>query len=677
MSPPPPAAPPPAQKAGPPTIPAGLKAPAPVPPAPPKAVPPPRAQASGSGGWKKPVLIGGSLGALLALAGIGFLVYNKRKGAHDNGPSATGSQIQLAVNTNPAGASLRITGDTASAQHYSSETKCDATCTLSLEPGTYQITAFLDGYEPAASGVNLAAGSPPPASLSLTLEPQPQSLRVLTDLPQGTVAIDDQPPQNLQDGQFVMDGVKPGMHTLKLASRIGEAQFSFDMQNGAAPKLTSPVAAKNLFAMLVTSIGNHARVTTSSGPMKLVANGQAESDVTTEGVDLKNYQNGVMEFVVGEGKDQKNVKENYGPAPALTAFFKSDQNIGTLIVAASNANSNNGEDDARVYLNGKEYTRKTQKGQVRIPAIGPVTVRVIKDGFEPSPQQTGEVKKGAELRMEFKLKPISEMVSLQIRGGTAGAEVVIDGQRAGLVGSDGSYNSTVAPGDHTVEIRRDGFGPKRLQRTFRAGQPVTISGADAVLVAERPATPAAPERVTIGGNTPAPPKPAVQPLRAGTMDDWEMNSLWRQEDGAYIHRGAGWIPYKLPAKGTFTFTVQLQKGGNIFRSGKIRWAVNYIDAKNYVLYEIDNKNFWAKVVDNGKAFERTKAPHGIDSKDKSFTIQIEVMPNTVTTRIQRNGQWIQLDSFVEARNFSDGKFGFLVNGDDQIAISDFHFQPVR
>jgi hypothetical protein len=613
---------------------------------------------------------------MLALAGIGFMLYNKKRKGGTPESTATGSQIQLAVNTNPAGAALRITGDTASAQHYNSETKCDATCTLSLDPGTYQITAFLDGYEPAASGVNLAAGAPPPA-LTLTLEPQPQSLRVLTDLPAGTVAIDDQPAQALQDGQFVMDGLKPGMHTLKLASNVGNAQFSFDMQNGAAPKLSSPVTTKNLFAMLVTSIGNHARVTTSSGPMKLVANGQAESDVTTDGVDLKNYQNGVTEFVVGEGKDQKNVKENYGPAPALTAFFKSDLNIGTLIVAAANTNSSAAEDDARVFLNGKEYPRKTQKGQVRIPTIGPVTVRVIKDGYEPSAQQTGEVKKGAELRMDFKLKPVAEMVSLQIRGGTPGAEVVIDGQRAGIVGTDGSYNSAVAPGDHTVEIRRDGYGPKRLQRTFRAGQPMTISGADAVLVSERPATPATPERITIGSNTPAPPKPTVQALRAGTMDDWEMNSMWRQEEGAYIHRGAAWIPYKLPAKGTFTFTVQLQKGGNIFRSGKIRWAVNYMDSRNYVLYEIDNKNFWAKVVDNGKTFERTKSPHGIDSKDKSFTIQIEVMPNTINTRIQRNGQWIQLDSFAEARNFSDGKFGFLVNGDDQIAISDFHFQPAR
>jgi hypothetical protein len=40
------------------------------------------------------------------------------------------------------GASIRVNG----------ETKCVSDCKFTLAPGTYQITAFLDGYEPAASG---------------------------------------------------------------------------------------------------------------------------------------------------------------------------------------------------------------------------------------------------------------------------------------------------------------------------------------------------------------------------------------------------------------------------------------------------------------------------------------------------------------------------------------------
>ena len=63
-------------------------------------------------------------------------------------------------------------------------------------------------------------------------------------------------------------------------------------------------------------------------------------------------------------------------------------------------------------------------------------MRVFKDGFEPSAQQIAEIKKGAEVRMEFKLKPATVMISLLIRGGTPGAEVLVDQQRVGVVGPD-------------------------------------------------------------------------------------------------------------------------------------------------------------------------------------------------------------------------------------------------
>jgi PEGA domain len=688
MPPPPPApnppiktvpAPPPA-KAGPPPV----GAPPPVGPPPagmppggaPRAAGPPPAGSPPppSGGWKKPMMIGGLLGAFIALGWIGFMMYNKRKGATASGTTATAIGGMVTVTTNPAGANVRVVGETAAAVHFNAENKCDMPCTFTLEPGSYQVTAFLDGYEAAASGVTLPPNvATAPTPLALTLEPQSQSLRVLTDLPQGAVALDDQPPQPLQDGQLVWEGLKPGMHTAKLTSRTGEASFSFETANGVAPKLTSPVTTKNLFAMAVSSIGQKARVTTSSGPLKLAVNGQPEADASPDGVDLKNFQSGgVMEMVVGDGKDQHDVKESYLPNPALTVFLKSDLNIGTLIVST-------GEDDARVFVNGKEYPRHTQRGQVRIPTLGPVTVRAIKDGFEPTPQLTGDVKKGAELRLEFKMKPANVQAGLLIRNGTPGADVVVDGRPVGMVGPDGSFSGSVPAGDHTIELRREGFQTKKLERNFRPGQPTTIGPPDGELVAVRPNTPQnPPERVTIGSTAPTIPRPTAPSVRAGTMDDWEVNTLWRNEDGTYIHRGAAWIPYKLPAKGTFTFTIQLQKGGNVFRAGRIRWAANYRDAKNYALYEMDNKTFWGKVVDNGKTFERAKMPHGIDSKDKSFVIQVEVAGDHITNSVQRGGQWVVLDTWSEAgRNFSDGKFGFMIQGDDQIGISDFHFQPSR
>src|SRR5262249_9157938 len=134
-------------------------------------------------------------------------------------------------------------------------------------------------------------------------------------------------------------------------------------------------------------------------------------------------------------------------------------------------------------------------GVVRIQTIGPVSVKVMKDGFDQPAVQTAEVKKGVDTRMDFTLKAAPQMATLQITGGTPGAEVVVDGRSIGTVGADGTFTSgALPPGDHVVGIRRDQFSPKQLSRTFRAGQTITISGPDAVLTAQQtqPATPTQP-----------------------------------------------------------------------------------------------------------------------------------------------------------------------------------------
>lgn len=602
-------------------------------------------------------MVGAILGILIAVGGVVFLVKMARK--RNQMQAAATAEIQVEIATTPPGASVRING----------ETRCTSTCKLSLAPGNYQVTAFLDGYDPAASGVVLTPGQP--ASVSLALEPQAQSLRILTDLDSGKIVIDDQPPADLQEGQFTLDHVQPGPHTVKITGKTGEGSFSFETAAAKPPTITGPITAKNLSAVVVASMGNQAHVVTNSGPLKLAVNGQPEADAGPGGVDLKSFQAGVDELVVGDGKDQRSVKESFGPAPMLTAFFKSDLNIGTLIVST-------GEDDVRVFLNGKEYPLRTKRGQIRIQTIGTFTVHVVKDGFDSVPAMAPAViKKGAETRLEFKLTAVPQYSTLRIIGGMSGVEVLIDQRSAGTIGADGTFsNTSVQPGDHVIDLRRDQFVPRRYQRTFKAGQPVTISGSDAVLVAEaRPQPP--PEKKV---EPPPPPrqKAAVTPPPPKTygMTDWEDNSVWREDNGAWMHKGAGLLFYKLPPKGVFNFTVQLVKGGSIFRGGKIRWVLNYIDNKNYDLFELDNKNFTPKVIVKGKTSERPKTPLKDLEKQKSFTVQIDVTPDHIVHKMLMGSDWVTLDTWAEpGLNFSGGKFGFMVQGDDEIGINSFKFQP--
>jgi hypothetical protein len=491
-----------------------------------------------------------------------------------------------------------------------------------------------------------------------------------------------------------------------------------------SPQITGAVTAKNLSAVLVSTFGNTGRIVTSSGPTKLAVDGQPQADASSAGTDLPSFPPGVHELVLGEGTAQKNVKENFGPAPMLTAFLKSDLNIGTVIVST-------GEDDVTVFVNNREWRRKTQKGQVRIQAIGQVNVRVAKNGFEVLPPQTADLKKGAEVRLEFKMKPLVVVGVLQIRGGTPGAEVLIDSKSVGTIGPDGNFNlNGVQPGDRAIELRRDQFTPKKYSRNFKAGQPTVLSGADVVLAAAAAPPPTNgtvrisrnPAEASItyrrqdesqnhdlrGGQVELPPGSYVftarapgytdrtQPVqlaagetrtleltlnkaapvvRNGTMADFEDPAAWKQEDNVFVHRGEAFLPYRLAPKGVFQFTVQLIKGGGVFRAGRIRWRLNYIDPRNYAQFEIDKKNFSARDIVKGKNTERAKTQH--DMKDaKSFTIQIEVTPEHIVHRLRTGDSWVTLDSWAQlGRDFTQGKFGFWIQGGDELGITDFSFTP--
>jgi hypothetical protein len=159
------------------------------------------------------------------------------------------------------------------------------------------------------------------------------------------------------------------------------------------------------------------------------------------------------------------------------------------------------------------------------------------------------------------------------------------------------------------------------------------------------------------------------------MADFEDSQAWKKEGELWVHKGAGFLPYKLSGKGVFTFTVELVKGGSIFRPGKIRWCVEYIDGKNYLLSEMDRKIFWTGVIQKGNRLERKKAPHNIENP-RAFTIEVDITADQLVQKVYTGNEWTTLDSFSEpGRDFTQGKFAFLIQGNDEIAISNFKFVP--
>ena len=664
-------------------------------------------------GWRRLIYVGILVGLLGSLGLWVTMVQIARERNPDLAPVSTSSTaIPVNITTTPPGATIQI----------NNETKCTSNCKISLSPGNYQVTALMDGFDPVATGVTVVPGAP--VNVNLNLSAQAQAVRVLTDLPSGSVSLDDQPAGQLQEGQLILDRVPNGAHTMQITGGGGTARFAFELVGGKPPVITGPITSRDVTAVLVSSLGNEASVQTNS-PQKITLDAQPQGETTDSGLQLKNVTPGNHDLMIGEGKDAKKMVVTFGAAPMLTAFVKSDVNAGTLVVAT-------GEDGVSVFVNGKEQKRRTDRGQLRVMTLGDVTVRVAKEGFQPLLERSAKINKGEETRLEFKLIPLPQVASLQVRGASPGTSVHLGDRILGTIGADGSLSvANLPPGEHVLELRRQGFANKKFTRTFRAGETVLLTGAELAMVpttalvhlALSPPDAAVTWRHSDESQTHAVREPSfkleagsyvfsikapgyedrtervqvaagetrtlefrltkaavtvtqTKPLPASSPIDWSKTG-WDFEDGAWVKKGGSFVVVRSgPVNGTVTFTAELKKGGGFLRgAGKIRWFLDYTDSKNYALFELDKKNFTIKEIREGRSLDRGKRSQpGGDLR--SVEIQVEVSGDRVTNRMKVGQQWMTLDSWtVPGHDFTDGKFGFFVPGSDEIGITNFHYSP--
>ena len=548
----------------------------------------------------------------------------------------------------------------------------------------------------------------PSASAPAALPPEPALpvLKLSSDTGTGKVAFDDQPPAEFQDGQWTLDKIPAGEHKLKVDGPQGGASFTFSTEAGAVPVVKGSIVSHGVLAVVVGSMAARLHVYSSDPSTKVSLDGQAPLDVPQDGVDLPSISAGPHELAVTRGSDQYQYKLdiNAGTAPTLSAFLESGQNLGTLVVVT-------GEENAKVFLNGKPQQQLTQGGQLRIPnlELKDYVVRVSKSGFQDAPEQRIRIREGEQPKLIFNLQPIPHLASLKIQGGVPGATVLIDQTPVGTVQPDGTLTvATVNPGDHIVELRKAGFKPRQIKQHFVVGAAVSLAAADVALDAApgdlRITFTPADAQVTVAkaGETPTKVNNGgTLSLSAGSytltaktadnftrssaveviaghsknldlslapsgMSKWNDPAGWKQEKGSFLHKGGDFVMYSVsPTSGTFVFSAMLAKGH------RLQWVLNCIDANNYVLFQMDDNNFYRTVVRNGQKEGETKVPHKGDKK--SFrTLQIRVGPNEITHQIRQGENWVVLDRWTQpGNNLSLGRFGFYIPGNDQVALSTF------
>jgi len=668
--------------------------------------PPAKAVPPAAFNWKRAVIVGATMGALV-FSGIIYTVRYARKEKSSMPPGS----VAVEIRTTPPGASIRI----------DDQEKCKSNCKLDLPPGQYKIQAVLLGYETQVTPITAAPNGQP---IDINLQPLAPVVRLFTDLTGGKVSLDDQPAGDLQEGQLVLDHVAPGKHKLKISSQVGDTEFQFEAGPGRIPEITGQVKAANMLAVVVSNFSTQAKVFASTN-LKISVDGVASGEVGQQGLELKSLNAGDRELTLGEGKDQQKVLIGLGAQPAVTAFLKLNINAGTIVVTT-------GEDDVKVLVNGVATKRPTQHGQMRLPGmpVGKYTIKVVKDGFNEEQPQKVEVKRGEEARVEFKLHAIVRLASLRMRGAIPGASIVLDGSALGVVQQDGTFtHANIQPGDHTVEIRREKFSSKRLPRSFKAGETVELVGNDVILERaagtiqlqnlpadakltlkrsdEAQARAVQGASLTVGEGTytitaraagftdksvtvqivagesknvdmtmvrerVAEKQSSGPVVRAGTLADFENAKEWYAEGEFTAHKGGNTVLYgRTPVSGTFTFRMALLNGK------RLQWYVNYVDAKNYVLYQMDKKYFYRHDVVNGKndKAKEVKVEHGLD-KQSVYQFQIDVTANAITHSLNDGAAFRVIDNFNNAgRNVAAGKFGLMIPGKDVFGLSNFRFQP--
>ena len=548
--------------------------------------------------------------------------------------------------------------------------------------------------------------SPPgdkPASTVTPADLQLPVLKLSSDTA-GKVAFDDQPAADLQDAQWGLDKVPSGDHTLKFDGPSGGFVATITTSPAALPVIKTPITAKGVLAVAVSSLGDHVHVYASDPTAKFSLDGQAPVDLPPDGLDFSPVANGAHELNLSQGAEQYKLAIEVSSTPALAAFVESGQNVGTLVVVT-------GQDKARVFLNGRALDQQTQGGQLRIANLEPkeYAVRVAKAGFQDIPEQKVRIRKGEQGRLVFALLPVPHLAALSIQGGPSGATVLIDQSNVGAVQADGSLNvSTIPPGDHVIELRKDRFKARQIKKHFVVGAPVILTASDTALEAapgELKVTftpPDAQITVTKAGESPVKVangsalslpagnytlaartadnfvRTASVEMAAGQsrnldlslapsgMSGWDDPAAWKSEKGAFVRKGGDYVLYGVsPTSGTFVFSAMLTKGH------RLQWVVNYTDPSNYDLFQIDDNNFYRTDIRNGQKTNEAKIPH--KGEKKAFrTIQIHVSPTEVVHQIKQGDAWLVLDRWTQpGTNLSSGKFGFYLPGGDQVSLANF------
>jgi hypothetical protein len=460
--------------------------------------------------------------------------------------------------------------------------------------------------------------------------------------------------------------------------------------------------------LAASSLASAATFWTSAKNVAVSVDGENKGVSNAEGLAVEGLQEGPHN-VDGTGSMTSFRADNQ---PRLTLALNTDRNVGGLRIVT-------GQDGATVYLNDKAYRRKTSQGSLLVFLYpGSYRVRVEKPGFVSSAEYTADVRKGARAQVDAELKPQPELATLSIQGAPSGAQVRIDGETVGETSGAGEFSyGAVRAGERVVQIAKAGYRTRTEQMQFSIGKSTALDGsltpsngdltvavtpanATALLVVRnsqgaivqlengRASLPEGGYRIeasangfrsvtsdvrVVGGET------AVAEIRFESLTPSRpdgpqdlMKTLaedpgWSKQGDRLVRRGGDVILLPAMGAGKYRFAVNIDKGR------RLQWMVNYVDESNYAWFQVGRDNFIRTVVSQGQRSKPVEVAHEL-ADFRAVVIEIEVTDNEIVHRLQRGGEWVELDRWkFTGANFAKGRFGFRLPGKDELSVSSLTF----
>jgi hypothetical protein len=279
----------------------------------------------------------------------------------------------------------------------------------------------------------------------------------------------------------------------------------------------------------------------------------------------------------------------------------------------------------------------------------------------------------------------------------AGETVKLTPEDLVLRPTQGIFEITVDPTNGLVRYRASsgqewilaqGRGtPGRFEVQVQAGKYDFQASADGYITETQTSS------VAGGARTPVPfnLKPSVVIHGLDSWDTLGQQSRWlpdkdRGRDWSKLKgaRNENFVVYRVgPATGFFSFVWDKRGTGFIFGSGKgqsLKWAVGFLDEKNYIYFTFDGKRLVHQVLADGTQDLKNQREVPVQDGGNIFSVRITITQDRVDTEIwdQGNQRRLATDSLAGlGRYLVTGSFAFDVRNEEEVWLQSFRFEQRR